>query len=104
MRSRTYHAGARRAREQRDLAKVATACAIPWRHPLAGRFAITIVRVGKGKLDGDNLERACKHVRDGIADALRIDDGDERLAWTCSQRPKSKTYSVEIEIRRLADE
>jgi hypothetical protein len=37
-------------------------------------IAVTITRVSTGKLDGDNLQGACKSVRDGIAEALNFDD------------------------------
>lgn len=59
---------------------------------------VTITRVSPGKLDGDNLEAACKSVRDGVADALGFkDDSDERLHWHCAQergQRKSKYRSI----------
>ena len=40
----------------------------------------------------------CKAVRDGIADALGIDDGDDSLTWEYSQAV-GKEYAVEVEIK-----
>jgi len=57
-----------------------------------------IVRVGKRKLDCDNLARSNKAIRDGIAESLCIDDGDSaKLLWFYAQR-KGKEYSVEVSI------
>lgn len=58
---------------------------------------VTLTRVGPRKLDGDNLAGAFKAVRDSVADAYGVDDGDERYTWICKQR-LGKEYAVEIEI------
>lgn len=52
------------------------------------------------QLDTDNLARALKAVRDGIADALRINDGDPAHEWTYQQGagPEYAVY-VMIETR-----
>jgi hypothetical protein len=62
------------------------------------RLVVRIERLGKRRLDGDNLARACKAVRDGIADALRLDDGDGRIEWVYEQAI-AKGYEVRIEVR-----
>lgn len=50
-------------------------------------------------LDDDNLRSAFKHVRDGIADALGIDDRDVRVRWDYAQRRgKPKSYGIEIAV------
>lgn len=49
-------------------------------------------------LDDDNLRSALKAIRDGIADALGVDDRDPRVTWEYDQR--RGPYSVEVEIRR----
>jgi hypothetical protein len=64
-------------------------------HPVP--CTITITRLGPRKLDDDNLASSAKHVRDGIADKLGVDDGDDRLTWRYSQE-KSSTYGVRIKI------
>jgi hypothetical protein len=52
-------------------------------------------RVGKKLLDDDNLRGALKHVRDGVADWLGIDDGKSEVQWTYSQAV-GKFYGVDI--------
>ena len=60
---------------------------------------ITITRIGPRKLDSDNLAGSAKHVRDGVADWLGIDDGDERLTWEYAQRSGGAgVYACEIVI------
>lgn len=76
--------------------------AICTRAALTGGFlhlpaTITIERVGKRKLDSDNLAISAKAVRDGIADALGIDDGDPRLDWQYRQSV-GKAYTVWVTI------
>lgn len=67
-------------------------------------LVITIRRIGPRMLDTDNAARAAKSVRDGIADAVGIDDGDPGLTWRYEQRRATAgaagadRYGVEIEI------
>jgi len=81
---------ARRARNQRQTALLFTQLAVrkfkPSWFPVKGKLVITITRIGVRQLDDDNLARAHKAVRDGIADALKVDDGDDRLSWCYEQR------------------
>lgn len=61
---------------------------------------VIITRIAPRDLDSDNLAGSQKHVRDGIADALGIDDRDPRVEWLYAQRRGApKEYAVEIEIR-----
>jgi hypothetical protein len=46
---------------------------------------ITITRRGGRRMDDDGLTISAKHVRDGVADWLGIDDGDKRLTWIVKQ-------------------
>lgn len=63
-------------------------------------LVITIVRLGRGTLDSDSLPPSGKHVRDGIADALGIDDGDEsKVTWLYRQE-RAVTWGARIEIAR----
>ena len=67
-------------------------------------LVLTLTRIAPRKLDSDNLAGSCKHVRDGIADALGIDDGDERLDWRYAQeKGKPGEYAVRVEIRAKAE-
>lgn len=60
------------------------------------KASVTLTRIGKRNLDGDNLQRALKAVRDGVADALYVDDGDKRLEWTYGQ--ERGEYAVRVEL------
>lgn len=88
---------ARRAKAQRSAARVMTRWALHGA-TITGTAAIEIIRQAPGRLDGDNLQVAMKAVRDGIADAIGIDDGDERLTWTYGQE-RAKGYGVRITIK-----
>lgn len=50
-------------------------------------------------MDDDGLTISAKHVRDGIADWLGIDDGDKRLTWIVKQdkAPRGKHW-VDVEV------
>jgi hypothetical protein len=48
-------------------------------------LVVLLVRVSPRPLDSDNLASACKAVRDGIADALEVDDRDPRVSWHYAQ-------------------
>ncbi len=91
---------AKRAKEQRGFAR---AMADATRRSdgnllLSTKFKVKITRVGKRKLDSDNLAISAKHVRDGIADALGVNDGDENaVAWAYAQEV-GKDYGVKVTI------
>lgn len=86
----------KRAKAQRAAAKAALGPDVKGPPP---PYLITITRIGPRKLDSDNLAGAGKHVRDGVADWLRIDDGDERLTWQYAQRSEGAgVYACEIVI------
>ena len=93
-----WRARQRRAKEQRMVAKLCTITATGNEATTAAK-TITLTRIAPGKLDSDNLAGSCKHVRDGIADAIGMDDGDERLTWLYAQRRGAKgEYSVDVVI------
>ena len=95
--ARMHHfAKARIARDQRGMAKV-----------FCPQFdvpcIVTITRIGPKKLDDDNLAISAKHVRDGIAAKIGVDDGDERYTWRYEQRKgKPKQYAVHVKLERAA--
>lgn len=81
---------AKRASMQRGLARtyaVQKLRASPLWHEVANGcgLTVTITRIAPRELDDDNLAGSAKHVRDGIADALGIDDGDKRIQWRYGQ-------------------
>lgn len=69
--------------------------------PRTGGVVVLLSRISPRPLDDDdNLRGALKAVRDGVADALGIDDRDARVTWEHAQRRGApKTHQVEIVIR-----
>lgn len=62
-------------------------------------MVITLTRIAPRKLDTDNNSSSMKACRDGIAEALGFDDGDERVKWAYAQRRgKPKEYAVEVSV------
>ena len=60
------------------------AATLPFAVPVRVRF----VRVGRKKLDDDNLAHCFKAARDAVADWLGVDDGDTAaVRWSYRQRP-----------------
>lgn len=57
---------------------------------------VLITRVGKRRLDSDNLAISAKYTRDEIARAFGVDDGSDLYEWRYAQR--IGPYAVEIEI------
>jgi hypothetical protein len=103
-----------RARQQRAKQQRMTACwhviskrlsAAQRLRPVAwmrGPVRVTITRIAPRSLDSDNLVGSAKHVRDGVADALGINDRDERVQWVVAQAKCASGYSVRIQIEALA--
>ena len=63
---------------------------------------VTFVRVSPGLLDDDNVAFALKATRDGVAEALGIDDGDrDRIRFLYDQRKgKRGEHAVEVLVER----
>lgn len=66
------------------------------------KIIITLTRLAPRKLDDDNLAAGFKHIRDGIADALDIDDGSDRIVWRYNQK-KSKGENINYGVIVQAD-
>ena len=58
---------------------------------------ILLTRIGRGRMDADNLAGSGKHVQDGICDALGIDDGSERVRFSYAQEIGVR-WGVRVEI------
>jgi hypothetical protein len=104
-RSRHEHWGtkSRRVKAQRQACYAATWNAIDYPQDLP--CTVYLTRISPRKLDDDNLRGALKACRDGVADAIGVDDGDERVTWDYSQRRgKPKEYAVEVTVVHDADE
>ena len=91
---------ARRAKEQRGLAKMFTANSWTMLQQIQhfGTYEVKITRIGKRLMDDDGVQASAKNVRDGIADALQVDDGDLGLIRFSYAQRLGKSYAVEIEI------
>jgi hypothetical protein len=93
---------AKHAAAQRMVGRLKTRTAIaPAR--MVPPYVITITRIGPRALDDDNLAISGKHIRDGIADALGIDDGHASLTWRYAQERPAKgapRYGVRVAIER----
>jgi len=68
--------------------QIATAYETGRRESICTASALTVglLRIAPRKLDSDNLAAAFKGIRDGVADVLGIDDGDDRISWLYEQR------------------
>ncbi|MEK7178592.1 MAG: hypothetical protein AAB721_02980 [Patescibacteria group bacterium] len=61
------------------------------------RLVITLTRRGPGMLDDDNLAAGFKPVRDGIADALGVNDSNPMLRWFYAQEHTGRgVYSARV--------
>lgn len=90
-----WRARHRRRKEQRNLAALFTRQWLD--EPIPGPYRITLIRLAPRKLDSDNLASSAKAIRDGIADALGIDDGDEAHRWEYEQAQR-REYGVGVRI------
>ena len=64
----------------------------PWR--------VTLTRLFPARarpMDEDNLAAACKHVQDGVAKSLGVDDGSKAYSWVYAQE-RADEYGVRITI------
>lgn len=81
------HAG--RHKSQREAARLFANPRCLGMKDAAFMWRVTLVRLSPRLLDDDNLRGALKHVRDGIADAIGIDDrkGEWRYRQTKRKQP-----------------
>ncbi len=102
--SRHWAARARRTRQQREATKLLIQSEfnkLNWPTDIH-EIVVTLTRVAPREFDRDNLLRGFKAVRDGVADALGIDDGSQRFRWFYRQvcgKPKEYKAIVRIEHR-----
>lgn len=85
---------AKRAKGQRSLTAMVLRSQLG--DPPSLPLAIEIQRVGRGKLDSDNLQGSGKHVRDGIADWIGVDDGNDGYAWMVTQATGEPAVVIRI--------
>lgn len=88
-----------RVRFHRPMTRLALGPSLHGIWGMHGRLEVRITRIAPRALDCDNNVSACKNVRDGIADALGINDRDPRVSWSyAQQRGEPKQYAVRIEV------
>ena len=89
---------ATRAKKQREAARLLVRAA-RFTLPASGTVAITLTRIAPRALDTDNLASGMKAIRDGVADALGMDDGCARLTWRYAQeKGRPREYAVRVQI------
>lgn len=94
-RGSTRWRGARDAAIRGKAATIARAYFAQYRVKLP--CTVVLTRMSERELDSDNAASALKRCRDGVADALGIDDRDPRVVWVVAQA-KSKTAGVLVEV------
>ena len=88
----------KRARLQRSTACGYTLAAMGTQLQPRRPVLVRMTRVSPRLLDDDNLQGAFKSMRDGIADAFRVDDSPSGpITWEYGQR-RGKVARAEIEI------
>jgi hypothetical protein len=96
-----WRSRARRAKSQRYIGELTVKAALREPRGEPFRFPVTVIitRIAPRALDDDNLAGAAKSVRDGVADALGIDDRDPRVKWAVAQRKgRPREYGAEVEL------
>lgn len=86
----------KRTAEQRSVARWMVETAM--KRTTSRSFEVTLIRLGGRKMDSDGCVGSFKAIRDGIADALGIDDGSERIRWNYEQCQGGEV-GVEIRIK-----
>jgi hypothetical protein len=92
---------AKRARDQRSVAKLVVAATLRGSDVASALpcVSVTLTRIAPRSLDDDNLRGALKAVRDGVADALGVDDGHASITWQYAQeKGPPKVYAVVVEV------
>lgn len=99
----------KRTKYQRGLTKLCVAALRPKPHSIyevtgrgeriAREWFIVLTRIAPRVLDDDNLRGALKACRDGVADAIGLDDGSPLIRWEYAQRKGlPKQYAIEVEF------
>lgn len=66
-------------------------------------LAVRLVYIGPRELDDDGVASAVKSLRDGVADALGVNDRDPRVTWVPDQeRGGVREYAARVEVYRVA--
>lgn len=88
---------ARRAKRERGLilrALLASGVRVP-----RGPWLVEITRIAPRRMDSDGATIAAKHLRDGVADWLGVDDGADAVTFAVDQRKgEPREYAVRVVI------
>jgi hypothetical protein len=101
--------GILRTRERRRIRSVTLQLVTPHLLHLRGielpPLLVTLTRLSAGTMDDDGLASSLKAVRDGVAQAVGIDDGDRaRLRFRYEQRKVPRGgFGVEVRIEEMAN-
>lgn len=91
---------AKRAKAEREVAYLMGRGLVREGSYVSVPITVLMTRIAPRMFDeGDNLPASLKHVRDGIADRLGVNDGSDAVKWRYAQRKgKPREYGVEIEV------
>ena len=93
-----WAAKAKRAKLHRTTARMMLSLDKKW-CAKQNHFSVKLTRIAPKRLDSDNLAISAKNIRDGIADAIGIDDGSDKFSWEYRQESgRPKEYAVRVEI------
>ncbi len=89
-----------RKKAHRSTAILLCRAAHNWQVPNPNKcYRVLMTRIAPRQLDDDNLASGFKACRDGIADAMGIDDGSPRIKWDYSQeRGEPHVYAARVRI------
>ena len=88
---------ARRAKRERGL--ILRALASSGVCAPRGPWSVEITRIAPRRMDSDGATIAAKHLRDGVADWLGVDDGDDVVTFAVDQRKgEPREYAVRVVI------
>jgi len=95
----------RRRHEERQVTKLAMIAALRRRGNALSDWlpaTVTLTRVSVAEMDSDGLAASNKGIRDGIADALGVDDGAKGgVTWKYAQRKGPRGhFAVEVLLER----
>lgn len=91
--------------KHRAISHMALVPRLNWPGFPAPPYVVTLTRISAGKMDDDGLAASQKGIRDGIAEALGIDDGDRgRLRFRYRQRKgPAKHHAVEVLVQTASE-
>ena len=92
-----WGAKAARARQQRETVKLGLYNLRALRPPHECHVVVKLTRHAHKVMDGDNLQRSLKAVRDEVAAFIGLDDGSRWLEWDYAQTKGEYAVNIRIE-------